>query len=141
MLIRRIAVRCALLAATALVGVVIASTSGSAQASTGDFCHNYPLTPGQTCWGPEVTTALYETEGWDAYDAGVGNCNGIGIGSGNSPSSWGGYACSSDGSGYEAIYCTSACDQVYLLGGTYPFVHNHSSVHTSNFTGWAYESG
>jgi hypothetical protein len=122
-----------------LSGVVILTlvwllSATGARASTGDFCTAFPLGPAGTCWGP-VDAAIEETEGWDATDNGVGNCNGIGLGANYE---WVAQACIGDGTGYDQVYCTSACGK-YRGIGFWPFVHDHSAFYSANFTGWAWD--
>lgn len=101
----------------------------AALANSGDFCRASYLNPGQTCWSG-TGYSVEETEGWDSPGGGVGNCNGVGnSGSG----AWYGSACIGDGSGYDAVYCTSACSGI---NGD-PFVHDHSAFYADYFTGWA----
>jgi hypothetical protein len=127
--------RASLIGIACACGLIFGAPASALASGSDFFCYQHYLTSGTTCWGNTYRDAFYETEGWDYDQSGVGNCNGVGVGSsgGNGTGGWYDWACIGDGSGVDQVYCT-AC------GGWagYGFVHDHSSTKNADFNGWEY---
>ncbi len=117
----------ALVAAACTFGVT-ATTPGTANAGSGDFCSYCDLGSGAHSVG-NFRGYFYETETWNSDGKGVGSCSGVGTSGG----SYATVACHGDAGGYNEVYCTGCNgDREWWALMSNNSNHRYNSV----FTGW-----
>jgi len=110
-------------------GWQLATAPAALAYGAGDFsnCTSVYLPSLGGCTNPTYHV-FYEVQSWNSDDKGVGNC--AAVADDGSGAYWEDYACTNDGSGYNAALCTS-CDG----DGGYGSIGDNS-IYGSLFTGW-----
>lgn len=128
----RVASRLVLVVGALAVAAVLVAPS-AAFAETGEPCKDVELKSGGLCFNESGHhNSFIETESWNSNGTGHGSCTGV-LGFNSKEVNIKEIKCSTNGSGYREVYCTTKCKG---LEG-YAYVWNRESGSTSFFTAWA----